>query len=115
MVRVKRGFTQRRRRKKLFKKAKGFRGSLKRLVTAAKPAVWRAGVYSTRDRKNRKRDFRKLWITRIGIAAKELGISYNKFINGLKKKNILLDRKILADLAVMDKKAFAKIIEAIRS
>ncbi|OGC06565.1 50S ribosomal protein L20 [candidate division WOR-1 bacterium RIFOXYD2_FULL_36_8] len=115
MVRVKRGNVARRKRKKVLKRAKGFRGSLKRLYrVAAKVAVMKALRYSTIARKDRKGDFRRLWIIRINAALRLLGLSYSKFISGLKKKNILLDRKMLAELAVSDSKAFEKVVETIR-
>ncbi|OGC14076.1 50S ribosomal protein L20 [candidate division WOR-1 bacterium RIFOXYC2_FULL_37_10] len=115
MVRVKRGNVARKRRKKVLKRAKGFRGSLKRLYrVAAKIAVMKAMRHSTVDRKDRKGNFRSLWIARINAALKGFGISYSKFIGALKKKNILLDRKMLADLAVSDSAAFAKVVEAVK-
>ena len=113
MVRVKRGYVARRKRKKVLKRAKGFRGTLKRLYrVGAKVAVMKAMRYSTNDRKDRKSNFRSLWIVRINAALKELGMTYSKFINDLKKKGILLDRRSLADLAVYDKNAFQKVVEA---
>ncbi len=115
MVRVKRGYVARRRRRKLLRRAKGFRGSLRKLFRPAKQAVIKALRYATRDRKRRKREMRKLWIARIAIAAKERGLSYNKFMRGLKKAGISLDRKNLADLAVSDPEAFSKLIEMIKS
>ncbi|MBU0573761.1 MAG: 50S ribosomal protein L20 [Candidatus Margulisbacteria bacterium] len=115
MVRVKRGFVARRKRKKVFKRAKGFRGSLKKLYRASKPAVRRAKKYATRDRRNLKRDMRSLWITRIGIAARELGTSYSRLMNALKNKKVSLDRKTLAELAVSDPKAFARVVEVANS
>lgn len=115
MVRVKRGFVARRRRKKVLKRAKGFRGSLSTLFrVAAKPAVVKALVHSTVDRKDKKANFRRLWIVRINAALKEFGLSYSKFISALKKKKILLDRRSLAEIAVSDSKAFAKIVEAVK-
>lgn len=114
MVRVKRGNVARKKRKKLLKRAKGFRGSLRRLYRSAKQAVYHAMRYQTRDRRARKREFRYLWNARISAASKKFGITYSRFINGLKKKNILLNRKMLADLAVADPKAFSKIIDLIK-
>ena len=114
MVRVKRGFVARKRRRKLLKRAKGFHGSLRRLFTAAKPAVKRALRYATTDRRTRKGDFRGLWNVRINAAARKNDISYSKFINGLKKNNILINRKMLAELAVSDPAAFAKIVEIVK-
>jgi large subunit ribosomal protein L20 len=115
MVRVKRGFVARRRRKKLLKRASGFTGSLGKLFRPAKQAVYHALSYASADRRTRKGNFRRLWITRIGAAAKELGISYNKFIAGLKKKKINLNRKVLADLAALDPQAFKKIVDLVKS
>lgn len=114
MVRVKRGFRGWRRHKKVFERAKGFRGSLKKLYRVSKEAVTHAMKYATVDRRNRKRDFRRLWITRIGIAAKGLGTSYNKLINALKNKKVGLNRKSLADMAVFDPSAFAKLVEFVK-
>lgn len=114
MVRVKRGNVARRKRKKVLKRAKGFRGSLRRLYRSAKQAVYHAMRYSTRDRKTRKREFRYLWNARISAAAKKFGLSYSKLINGLKKNNILLNRKMLSEIAISDEKTFSKIIEFIK-
>ncbi len=115
MVRVKRGFVARRRRRKLLKGNKGFRGSIGTTFRQAKQAAIRAGKHATAHRKTRKRDMRALWITRISAGVKELGLSYNKFIYGLKKAKIGLDRKILADLATRDPNAFQKIVALVRS
>lgn len=111
MVRVKRGYVARRRRKKTLARAKGFRGSIGRLFRSAKQATLRSMKFATRDRRDRKGVFRRLWIVRINAALKELGFTYNKFINGLKKNKVVIDRKILAQLAVFDPKAFARIVE----
>lgn len=111
MPRVKRGVTARARHQKIFEKAKGFRGRRGNVYRVAKEAVMRAGQYAYRDRRNKKRDFRALWITRINAAARELGLSYSVFMNGLKKAAIEVDRKVLADLAVHDKLAFSKLAE----
>ena len=111
MVRVKRGNVSRKRRKKLFKKAKGFRGSLKRVFKPAKQAVTKAMKHSTRARKERKREIRGLWITRINIASREHGLTYSKLMNGLKNAKVAVDRKILSDIAVSDKAAFGKLVE----
>ena len=111
MVRVKRGNVARKRKKKLFKRTKGFRGSLGRVLRIAHQADLKAKKHATRHRKEKKRIFRGLWIARISAAAKSLGTSYSRFIGGLKKANIKLDRKILADLAATDPKTFAKILE----
>jgi large subunit ribosomal protein L20 len=109
MPRVKRGVTARARHKKVLEQAKGFRGRRKNVFRVAKQAVMKAGQYAYRDRRVRKREFRALWIARINAAARECGMSYSAFMNGLKKCAIELDRKVLADLAVFDKPAFAKI------
>ena len=111
MPRVKRGVTARARHKKILALAKGYRGRRKNVYRIAKQAVMKAGQYAYRDRRQRKRQFRTLWIARINAAARELGLSYSKFMNGLKKASIEIDRKVLADLAVFDKPAFAKIVE----
>jgi len=111
MPRVKRGVTAKKRHKKILKLAKGYYGARSRVFRVAKQAVIKAGQYAYRDRKQRKRQFRALWITRINAAARLHGISYSRFINGLKKAKIELDRKVLADIAVFDKDAFAKLAE----
>jgi len=109
MPRVKRGFKARRRRNKILKEAKGFRGGHSKVFSTAAATVLKARMYAYRDRKNRKRDFRKLWIIRINAAAKENGLSYSKLIGGLIKAGVELDRKVLADMAVNDPVAFTKI------
>jgi large subunit ribosomal protein L20 len=109
MPRVKRGVTARARHKKVLDQAKGFRGRRKNVWRIANEAVMKAGQYAYRDRRVRKREFRALWIARINAAARECGLTYSAFMNGLKKASIDLDRKVLADLAVFDKPAFAKI------
>jgi large subunit ribosomal protein L20 len=109
MPRVKRGVTARARHKKVLEQAKGFRGRRKNVFRVANEAVMKAGQYAYRDRRVRKREFRALWIARINAAARESGMSYSVFMNGLKKAAIELDRKVLAELAVFDKPAFAKI------
>ncbi|MBU0593469.1 MAG: 50S ribosomal protein L20 [Pseudomonadota bacterium] len=111
MPRVKRGVTARARHKKVLDMAKGYRGRRKNVYRVAKEAVMKAGQYAYRDRRQRKRQFRALWIVRINAAARELGMTYSVFINGLKKAAIDMDRKVLADLAVFDKPAFARIAE----
>ena len=115
MPRVKRGVTARARHKKVLAQAKGYRGRRKNVFRVAKQAVMRAGQYAYRDRRNKKRVFRALWITRINAATRELGMTYSVFINGLKKASIELDRKVLADMAVMDKPAFAAIVDQVKS
>ena len=107
MSRVKRGVTARARHKKVLVQAKGYRGRRKNVYRIAKQAVMKAGQYQYRDRRQRKRQFRSLWIARINAAARELGMKYSTFMNGLKKANIEVDRKVLADLAVFDQPAFA--------
>ncbi|MEY3047515.1 MAG: 50S ribosomal protein L20 [Burkholderiaceae bacterium] len=110
MPRVKRGVTARARHKKILALAKGFRGRRNNVFRVAKQAVMRAGQYAYRDRRNRKRVFRALWITRINAACRQHDLSYSRFINGLKKAGITMDRKLLADLAVTDKAAFEAIV-----
>ena len=107
MPRVKRGVTARARHKKVLALAKGFRGRRKNVWRIAKEAVMKAGQYAYRDRRNRKRTFRALWIARINAAVRSHGMTYSVFMNGLKKASIEVDRKVLADLAVFDKPAFA--------
>ncbi len=107
MARVKRGVTAHARHKKVIKQAKGYRGRRKNVFRVAKQAVTKAGQYAYRDRRQRKRQFRALWIVRVNAAAREHGLSYSRFINGLSRAAIELDRKVLADLAVNDKAAFA--------
>ncbi len=111
MPRVKRGVTAHARHKKIIKQAKGYRGRRKNVYRVAVQAVTKAGQYAYRDRRQRKRQFRALWIVRINAASRECGLSYSRLINGLKKAAIEIDRKVLADLAVFDKVAFAAIAE----
>jgi large subunit ribosomal protein L20 len=111
MARVKRGVVARRRHKKVLKKAKGYYGARSRVFRVAKQAVIKAGQYAYRDRRQRKRQFRALWIARINAGARINGLSYSRFIAGLKKANIEIDRKVLADLAVHEAGAFAAIVE----
>ena len=111
MPRVKRGVTARARHKKVIAQAKGFRGRRGNVYRIAKQAVMKAGQYAYRDRRQRKRQFRSLWITRINAASRELGLTYSVFMNGLKKAAIDIDRKVLADIADFDKAAFARIVE----
>ena len=110
MPRAKRGFKARRRRNRIRQAAKGFRGGRSKLWKAMIDAVHHAWRYATRDRRRRKRDFRRLWIVRINAAARPAGISYSKLIGGMKRNNIEIDRKILADLAISDPAAFQKIV-----
>ena len=111
MPRVKRGVIARASHKKVLRKAKGFRGRRGNVFRVANEAVMRAGQYAYRDRRNRKRTIRSLWIARINAAAREHGLSYSVFMNGLKKAAIAVDRKVLADIAVLDKAAFGKFVE----
>lgn len=111
MPRVKRGVTAHARHKKILNLAKGYRGRRKNVYRIAKEAVMKAGQYAYRDRRQKKRQFRALWIARINAAARECGLSYSVFMNGLKKAQVQVDRKVLADLAVFDKIAFASIVE----
>ena len=111
MPRVKRGVTARARHKKMIAQAKGYRGRRNNVFKIAKQAVMKAGQYQYRDRRQKKREFRALWIARINAAVRELGMTYSAFMNGLKKASIDIDRKVLAELAVHDKAAFTKIAE----
>ncbi|MGE4370137.1 MAG: 50S ribosomal protein L20 [Burkholderiaceae bacterium] len=115
MPRVKRGVTARARHKKVIKAAKGYRGRRGNVFRVAKQAVMRAGQYAYRDRRNKKRTFRALWITRINAACRELGVTYSVFIAGTKKASIEIDRKVLADMAVNDKAGFAAIVAQAKS
>ena len=111
MARVKRGVTARARHKKVLEQAKGYRGRRKNVYRVAKQAVTKAGQYAYRDRRQKKRQFRALWIVRINAAARQFGLSYSRFMDGLKKAAIEIDRKVLADLAVMDPAAFSQLAE----
>ena len=111
MARVKRGVTARRRHKKILKAAKGYYGFRRSVLRVAKQAVTKAGQYAYRDRRQRKRQFRALWITRINAQSRANGLSYSRLIDGLRKADIALDRRVLADLAVHDKPAFAAVVE----
>ncbi len=115
MPRVKRGVTARARHKKIIALAKGYRGRRNNVYRIAKQAVMRAGQYAYRDRRTRKRVFRSLWIARINAAAREHGLNYSRFIAGLNKSAIGLDRKVLAELAVNDKPAFAAIVARVKA
>ncbi|NRT56248.1 50S ribosomal protein L20 [Sphaerotilus uruguayifluvii] len=115
MPRVKRGVTARARHKKVLALAKGFRGRRKNVYRIAKQAVMKAGQYAYRDRRAKKREFRRLWIARINAASRSLGLTYSKFVAGLKKAQIDLDRKVLADLAVNDPAAFGSIVEKVKA
>ena len=111
MARVTRGSKARRRRNKVLKMAKGYRGGRSRLYRTATEAVDRALSYAYRDRRNKKRDFRRLWITRISAAAKQNGTSYSKLMGGLKKANVELDRKVLSNMAILDPNGFSQVVK----
>jgi large subunit ribosomal protein L20 len=115
MPRVKRGVTAHARHKKILALAKGFRGRRKNVFRIAKQAVMKAGQYAYRDRRARKRVFRQLWIARINAASREMGVTYSRFMAGLKKAQIDIDRKVLADLAVNDPAAFGSIVEKVKA
>ena len=115
MPRVKRGVVARRRHKKILKQAKGYYGARSRVFRVAKQAVTKAAQYAYRDRRQRKRQFRALWITRINAASRANGLSYSRLIAGLKKADVILDRRVLADLAVHDKAAFTKVVETAKA
>ncbi len=115
MPRVKRGVTARARHKKVLAKAKGFTQRRKNVFRVAKQAVMKAEQYAYRDRRARKRVFRALWIARINAAVRELGMTYSAFMSGLKKAEIEIDRKVLADMAVQDKPAFAAVVDKVKS
>ena len=111
MARVTRGFKARRRRNKVLKLAKGYRGGRHRLYKTATEAVDKALSYAYRDRRNKKRDFRRLWITRISAAAKQNGTSYSKLMGGLKKAGVELDRKVLSNMAILDPNGFSQVVK----
>ncbi len=111
MPRVKRGPRARRRRKKILKSAKGYVGGRRRLFKNAKETVHRAWAFAYRDRRQRKRDFRSLWITRINAASRQHGMPYSRFIHGLNQAGVELDRKVMADMAVYDAEGFAKLVD----
>ena len=115
MARVKRGFKARRRRNRILKLAKGYRGGHSKLYRSAVEAVERGLCYAYRDRKQRKRAFRRLWIARINAAVRPLGMNYSRFINGLKLASVELDRRVLADLAVHDPNSFGQVVELSKS
>jgi large subunit ribosomal protein L20 len=111
MPRVKRGVTAHARHKKVLKEARGYTGARSKVYRVAKQAVIKAGQYAYRDRRQRKRQFRALWIARINAGARENGLSYSRMMNGLKKAGVEIDRKLLADLAIFDKPAFTALAE----
>ena len=115
MARVKRGVTARAKHKKILNAAKGYYGARSRVFRVAKQAVIKAGQYAFRDRRVKKREFRAIWTQRINAAAREYGLSYSKFIHGLTLAGIAIDRKVLSELAISDKPAFAKIVEAAKA
>ncbi len=115
MARVKRGVVAKARHKKVLGKAKGYYGARSKLYKTARQAVIKAGQYAYRDRRQRKRQFRALWIARINAGARENGMSYSVFMNGLKKASIQIDRKVLSDIAVFDKPAFTALVEKARA
>ena len=114
MARVKRGVTSHKRHKRLMQDAEGRKGTKSRLVKPAREALLHALAYATRDRKQRKRQMRELWVIRINAAARQHGLTYGRFVAGLKKADISLDRKMLADIAVRDTAAFGRIVEVVR-
>ena len=115
MPRVKRGVIAHARHKKILALAKGFRGRRKNVFRIAKQAVMKAGQYAYRDRRTRKRVFRQLWIARINAASRELGVTYSKFMAGLKKANIDIDRKVLSDMAIHDPAGFVSIVDKVKA
>jgi large subunit ribosomal protein L20 len=115
MPKVKRGVVAHARHKKILDKAKGYRGARSKVLRVAKQAVTKAGQYAYRDRRQRKRQFRALWIARINAGARENGMSYSVFMNGLKKASIEIDRKVLSDIAIFDKPAFTALVEKSRA
>ena len=115
MARVKRAVTAKARHKKILREARGYYGARRKVYRVAKQAVIKAGQYSYRDRRTRKREFRRLWIVRINAAARDCGLSYSRFMDGLNKAEIEIDRKVLADLAVHDRAAFGALAEKAKS
>jgi large subunit ribosomal protein L20 len=114
-MRTTKGAARTRSKKRLFKKVKGFVGGRRKLIRTAKETLVRAGVYAFRDRRNRKREFRKLWIIRINAAVRQHGLRYSEFIAGLKKANIEMDRKILSDMAIADPKGFEAVVALVKA
>ncbi|MBW8458441.1 MAG: 50S ribosomal protein L20 [Thiobacillus sp.] len=115
MPRVKRGVTARASHKKVLDAAKGYRGRRKNVFRVANEAVMKAGQYQYRDRRQRKRQFRRLWIARINAAARQYGLTYSVFMNGMSRAEIGIDRKVLSDIAIFDKDAFAKIVDQVKA
>ncbi|MCG3125501.1 MAG: 50S ribosomal protein L20 [Phycisphaerae bacterium] len=114
MARVKGGFATRHRRKRILKDAKGFRGTHRTHYKNAKQTVYKAGVYAFRDRRAKKRNFRSLWIIRVAAACEERGVNYSRFLGALRKANVVLNRKMLSEIAIHDPKAFDKLLESVR-
>jgi large subunit ribosomal protein L20 len=114
MPRIKRGVHSRKRKRQVFERAKGYVGARSKRLRVAREQLLHSGVYAYRDRRNKKRDFRRLWITRIGAAARQNGMSYSTFIRGLKVAEVDLDRKVLADIAVRDPEGFSGLVEVSR-
>jgi large subunit ribosomal protein L20 len=114
-MRTTKGSARNRAKKRLFRRVKGFVGGRRRLLRTAKETLIRSGVYAYRDRRNRRRNFRRLWIIRVNAAVRMHGLRYSEFIAGLKKANIALDRKILAEMAVSDPEGFAKVVEMVKA
>jgi large subunit ribosomal protein L20 len=114
MPRIKRGVHSRKRKRQVFERAKGYVGARSKRLRVAREQLLHSGVYAYRDRRNKKRDFRRLWITRIGAAARQNGMSYSTFIRGLKVAEVDLDRKVLADIAVRDPEGFTGLVEVSR-
>ena len=115
MPRVKRGVTARASHKRIIDAAKGYRGRRKNVFRVANEAVMKAGQYQYRDRRQRKRQFRRLWIARINAAARQYGLTYSVFMNGLSRAEIGIDRKVLSDIAIFDKDAFARIVDQVKA
>ena len=115
MARVKRGVTSHAKHKKVFKAAKGYYGRRKNTIRVAKQAVEKAGQYAFRDRKNKKRTFRALWIQRINAGVRQFGLTYSRFIAGLEKAGIEIDRKVLSDMAIHDPAAFSSIVDKVKA
>ncbi|AIN47387.1 50S ribosomal protein L20 [Candidatus Palibaumannia cicadellinicola] len=115
MARIKRGVVARARHKKILKQANGYYGARSRVYRVAFQAVLKAGQYSYRDRRCKKREFRKLWVTRINAAVRQYDMNYSKFINGLKKASINIDRKILAEIAIFDNVAFTTLVDKVKN
>lgn len=114
-MRTLKGAARTKAKRRIFKRAKGYVGGRRKLLRTAKETILRAGVFAFRDRRRRKRDFRKLWIIRIGAAVRERGLNYSQFINGLSKTNLDLDRKSLSELAIHDPAAFDAVVEKVKA